>query len=212
MIHEALPNLYCLTTDDDEAFVAPAFVAVRPEGGNFIFGSGEGHAAHFDEIDRLGPVAAVFIGDRHHGKTYSPAASHFGAPLCCSKEEAKVVGKKGVAVDRIIDFERHWLHEDLEILPTPGHTVGALSYLWTSGSHRVLFIGDTVVPVDGEWRVSVNRKNRSTMLDTMATIGSMDFDYIAAGSGAATGPKVIELSAKAKTAMIDQVALALTGS
>ena len=44
--------------------------------------------------------------------------------------------KKGVVFDRIIEFEQHHLYPDLEIIPTPGHTTGALSYLWTSGRNR----------------------------------------------------------------------------
>lgn len=84
-------------------------------------------------MEELGPVIGVFIGDRHHGKTYSPAAKYFGAPLCCSNEEAKVMKKKGVIVDQDIEFKQHKLYDDIKVIPTPGHTAGALSYLWTSG-------------------------------------------------------------------------------
>ena len=77
--------------------------------------------------------------------------------------------------------------------PTPGHASGALSYLWTDGENRVLFIGDTIVPVDNEWRVWVNKspKARSAMQETMERLRGLNFNHIVSDSFAATGDKAI---------------------
>ena len=117
----------------DEATVPPTYLAVR-DGGNFVFGNGAGVADLFDLMAAKGKVNAVFIGDRHHGKQYAPAATYFGAPLCCSPGEAKVVRRKKVLVDQLVPFERHWLHDDLEILPTPGSYI--MAFVWRRSSSR----------------------------------------------------------------------------
>ncbi len=201
---EIYPNLYCVRPTDGGLLAPPTFLVVRSEG-NIIFGNGIGVSEHFDAMKSLGPVIGVFIGDRHHGKVYSPAAKYFKAPLRCSKEEAQVIKKKGVTIDQIVDFRRHNLYKDIEVIPTPGHTSGALSYLWTSSKHRVLFIGDTIVPVDGEWKVWVTRKRATIMLETMELLRTLNFNSIALGSFAAAGDLVIKLSANAKLKMIESV-------
>ncbi len=203
-MEESIPNLYTLVPSDNSSPVAPSFLAVRPEG-NLLFGNGNGLSEYYKEIEKLGPIVGVYIGDRHQAKTNSAAAKQFKAPLCCSQEEAKVAKKKSVTIDNIIEFEQHHLYKDLEAIPTPGHTAGALSYLWRSGRNKILFIGDTIVPVENEWRVWVSKKNAPVMLDTMQMLKSLDFNYIAIGSFAVTGDPLIKLSKKAKSEMIESV-------
>ncbi len=203
---EVLPNLYCIYPDDKSGLIQPTFLVVRKEG-NLIFGNGGSFVNSFDKIRKLGKVIAVYIGDRHHGKSYSEAAAYFNVPFCCSKDEANVMRKKKVFIDEIIEFEQHKRFDDLEIIPTPGHTSGALSYLWTDGKNKVLFIGDTIVPVDNEWRVWVNKspKARSAMQETMERLRGLNFNYIVSDSFAATGDKAIKLSPKAKEEMIESI-------
>lgn len=45
---------------------------------------------------------------------------------------------------------RQLIEDDLEVIPTPGHTPGATSYLWEHGDHRFLFTGDSIGIEDGE--------------------------------------------------------------
>jgi|GEM_PF-4167240 len=75
---ETIPNLYTIVPSDNTSPVAPTFLAVRPEG-NLLFGNGAGAEEYFKKIEKLGPIIGVYIGDRHQGKTYSPAAKHFKA-------------------------------------------------------------------------------------------------------------------------------------
>lgn len=202
-----LPNLYVFESHEDAPH-PPLFVAVRKTG-NFIFGNGHGLLdEQLAAIAELGPVDAVFVGDRHHGKVYSPAARYFDAPLCCSQEEAKVMKRKKVVVDKILPFERHQYADDLEVIPTPGHTAGALSYLWQSGTNRVLFIGDTIVPVDGSWKVWVSAKNSETMRTTMTSLSELRFNYLACGSFAAS-EKLVRMTADEQSKMQADVAAAL---
>ena len=201
---ETIPNLYTIVPSDNTSPVAPTFLAVRPEG-NLLFGNGAGAEEYFKKIEKLGPIIGVYIGDRHQGKTYSPAAKHFKAPLCCSKEEAKVIKKKSVVIDEILPFEKHKIFNDMEVIPTPGHTVGALSYRWCSGKNKILFVGDTIVSVDGKWKIWVSKKNAPMMLETMEMLKELEFNYIAIGSFAVTGDPLIRLTKKTKIEMIENV-------
>lgn len=201
---ETIPHLYTIFPSDNTKPVAPTFLAIRPEG-NLLFGNGVGVSEYYKKIEKLGPIIGVYIGDRHQGKTYSAAAKYFNAPLCCSKEEAKVVKKKSVTIDKIVAFEQHKLYSDLEVIPTPGHTAGALSYLWHSGKNKILFIGDTIVRVDGEWKIWVSKKNAPTMIKTMEILKELDYSYIAVGSFAVTGDPIIKLNKKTKSEMIQSV-------
>ncbi len=207
---EILPNLYCVMPDENSERMKPTFLVVRPEG-NLLFGNGlSSISKSYSKIETLGKVIGVYIGDRHHGKSYSEAAQYFNVPFCCSEEEAKAMKKKSVIIDEFVEFKQYKLYDDIEVIPTPGHTTGALSYLWSSGTNNVLFIGDTIVPVDNEWKIWVSKKGTASMLRTLEYLRKLEFNYIVSDSFAATGDKAIKLSSIAKEEMIDSIIKTLT--
>jgi glyoxylase-like metal-dependent hydrolase (beta-lactamase superfamily II) len=84
---------------------------------------------------------------------------------------------------------RHMLDEDLEIIPTPGHTPGATAYLWDSGEHRFLFTGDTVYLNDGEWVAAVlESSDRDSYLQSLELIRELDFDVLVPWAASAGQP------------------------
>ncbi|MEM7365628.1 MAG: MBL fold metallo-hydrolase [Pseudomonadota bacterium] len=204
---EILPGLFHFESEE-VAPRPPTFVAVR-SGGNYVFGNGHGLSDdQLTTIGELGEVKAVLIGDRHHGKVPSPIAARFDVPLCCSQEEAKVMKRNKVNIDEVVPFERHDYANDLEVIPTPGHTPGALSYLWRSGRNRILFVGDTIVPVDDEWKVWVSARNSQTMRDTMTMLADTTFNYLVCGSFAAP-EKLVKMTSPVKARMHADVEAAL---
>jgi glyoxylase-like metal-dependent hydrolase (beta-lactamase superfamily II) len=75
--------------------------------------------------------------------------------------------------------KRHHLDDDLEVIPTPGHTGGATAYLWDSGDHRLLFTGDTIYLDDGEWVPAVlESSDRDAYADSLELIRELDFDVL----------------------------------
>ena len=82
---------------------------------------------------------------------------------------------------------RHALDEDFEVIPTPGHTNGATSYLWDTGEHRLLFTGDTIHLHGDEWRAAVlGSSDRLEYAESLDLIRGLDFDVLvpwAASSG-----------------------------
>jgi glyoxylase-like metal-dependent hydrolase (beta-lactamase superfamily II) len=76
--------------------------------------------------------------------------------------------------------ERHRLDDDLEVIPTPGHTSGATAYLWDSGEHRCLFAGDTIVIRQGDWGAVLldGVSDRDHYIESLELIRGLDFDLL----------------------------------
>ncbi|MEM7016859.1 MAG: hypothetical protein AAF512_05895 [Pseudomonadota bacterium] len=182
-----------------------SFLLVRQDG-NFLLGSKRDISDDFEAIASKGPVTKILLGDRHHGiEMTSRMAEYFNASICCSAQEAKVLKKRGIQVSEVIEHKQHYLAENLQAIPTPGHTQGALSYLWETAGQKILFIGDTIVPIDGEWEVWVTKPNRHIMRSTMVMLEKLQFDFIASNSFAATGEVLIPMTPEVKQHLITSV-------
>jgi glyoxylase-like metal-dependent hydrolase (beta-lactamase superfamily II) len=84
---------------------------------------------------------------------------------------------------------RHALDDDFEVIPTPGHTPGATAYLWDTGSHRVLFTGDTIFLSRGRWVTAVlESSDRERYRESLELIRGLDFDVLVPGIATADGP------------------------
>lgn len=74
---------------------------------------------------------------------------------------------------------RQMIDDDLEVIPTPGHTPGTTSYLWDNGSHRFLFTGDFIWLDHGEWKaVVLDSSLRTAYLHSLALVRELDFDVL----------------------------------
>lgn len=104
-------------------------------------------------------------------------AEDVGAPLFVhAADRAEVEKERHV---RAAFSRRHMLDDDVEVIPTPGHTPGATAYLWDTGSRRILFTGDTIFLRDGEWRTAVlDSSDRDAYRDSLALIRELDFDVL----------------------------------
>ena len=152
----------------------------------------------------------VLLGDRHHALPETIAlAKKLGAAIICSDIEAAILKKQGVTVDQPLAFERTRLTPDLEIIPTPGHTRGAFSYLWTHKGRKHLFIGDTIVPVDGDWKYWVTKPNQATMRKTIEMLSKEKFDVILSNSFAATPVAWLEVTARDRAAIFSDLTRSL---
>jgi glyoxylase-like metal-dependent hydrolase (beta-lactamase superfamily II) len=81
------------------------------------------------------------------------------------------------------------IDDDLEVIPTPGHTAGTTSYLWDSGRHRFLFTGDFIWIEDGEWKaVVLSPTLRHDYLDSLTLVRSLDFDVLVPWGTTEGGP------------------------
>jgi glyoxylase-like metal-dependent hydrolase (beta-lactamase superfamily II) len=133
-----------------------------------------------------------------------------GTVLTASDIEAKALKSAGVNVGQALPHARTQFADDLEIIPTPGHTRGAFSYLWTSGKKRFLFIGDTLVPENGTWEVYVTRPNRAEMARTIKLLSTVEFDVILSNSIAAAPEAWLEITPNSRSKIFSDALEALS--
>jgi glyoxylase-like metal-dependent hydrolase (beta-lactamase superfamily II) len=126
------------------------------------------------EIEALGGISRWYLNHRHEAMF---ASDWVEAPLFVHENEQPTVDRDMQV--RGTFSRRHRLDEDLEVIPTPGHTSGASAYLWDSGGRRLLFTGDTVYLDDGEWVAAVlESSDRGAYLESLELIRELDFDVL----------------------------------
>jgi glyoxylase-like metal-dependent hydrolase (beta-lactamase superfamily II) len=201
MITEILPSLFVIGPKR-KAPHTPVTYLLRRAAGSILLATKADLAGAEAGIKKLGGVAHVLLGDRHHALPHTQAfAERLGVGLTCSDVETKALKTKGVAVTHTLPCRAAAFAPDFEIIPTPGHTPGALSYIWTHDGERRLFIGDTLVPVDGAWRYWVTKPNLAKMRETVRALAKVKFDVILSNSFAAKPNAWFEMNARDRLAM-----------
>lgn len=108
--------------------------------------------ADFDELDRLGGVRHQYLSHQDEaGPTLARIKQRFDARLHAPAAELDSIGSHA-HVDVPLEG-RHVDSNGIEVIPTPGHTVGSTCYLVTfDDGARGLFTGDTLFRgADGRW-------------------------------------------------------------
>jgi hydroxyacylglutathione hydrolase len=182
-----------------------AYLWRRPAG-NVLFYS-PASEADFDEIDSLGGVSAQYLSHLDEaGPNLTRIAERFGRRLHAPAAELEAIGKHG-RVNVAFDAVRHIDGNDVEVLPTPGHSPGSTCYLVT-GAERYLFTGDTIFPAgDGTWSTFVvpDRGDPAAMRDSIKLLGSVSPDVVI--SSAFAGDSAVETVDAARWAEIVDQAL-----
>ena len=160
-----------------------AFVLQRARGNLLLYSTTTLQAAAA-AIAELGGIARHYL---NHGHEALFAADAVAAPLFVHEADRAAVGKAYRV--RASFSRRHVLDEDLEVIPTPGHTPGATAYLWDSGAHRLLFTGDTIYLDDGEWTAAVlASSDREAYVASLELIRELDFDILVPWAATRGGP------------------------
>ncbi|WP_208322191.1 MBL fold metallo-hydrolase [Paramicrobacterium fandaimingii] len=85
--------------------------------------------------------------------------------------------------------QRQMIDNDIEVIPTPGHTPGTTSYLWNNGSRRFLFTGDFMWIEHGEWKaVVLDESLRGAYLESLAIVRDLEFDVLVPWGTTEDGP------------------------
>ena len=143
--------------------------------GNLLLYSTTTVTAYTRAVTELGGISRHYLNHRHEAMF---ASERVGLPVLVHEAERDAVA--GHYRIRGTFSRRHVLDEDFEVVPTPGHTAGATAYLWDSGTHRVLFTGDTIYLQDGEWVAAVlSSSDRKAYIRSLELIAGLDFDVLA---------------------------------
>lgn len=150
-----------------------SFLLERPTGNVIVYNS-PGLNSAAKHVRNAGGATRLLINHSHEAM-YGPP--ELDAPLFVHErdrsETARSMPVAGVFTDRQL------IDDDLEVIPTPGHTPGTTSYLWDNGAHRFLFTGDFIWIENGEWKaVVLDSSLRAEYLDSLALIRELDFDVL----------------------------------
>lgn len=158
-----------------------AFLLQR-EAGNLLIYRSAALEQDVETVSDLGGVRRQYLNHSHEA---SPAndlvAELFDAPLYVHKDDAQAASEV-TNVDKTFSG-RHKLSEDFEVIPIPGHTMGATAFLWDSGEHRVLFTGDTIFFSRSGWRAAVldGISDRERYIESLELIRTLEFDLVVPG-------------------------------
>src|SRR3954462_1383299 len=157
----------------DTSLAVRRFLLEREAGNMLLYGAGT-PLADVQEIEDRGGVVRRYLNHRHETAF---GCGRIRAPLVVHAAERD-------AVERTCDVapafsRRHKPADDLEVIPTPGHTPGATSYLWDTGEHRLLFTGDTVYLRAGRGVAALlDSSDRDAYAQSLELIRELDFDVL----------------------------------
>lgn len=147
--------------------------------GNVLFYS-PATDADFDAIDHLGGVAHQYLSHQDEaGPALARIRARFGARLHAPAAEEPTIGEH--ASVHVALSERHVDDNGIEVIPTPGHTVGSTCYLVTAGDGtRMLFTGDTLFRgADGSWAAgNLPFSDATALSDSLTTLAAVTPDVV----------------------------------
>ena len=157
---------------------------LRRDGGNVLIYSTTTLGSDGSAIEALGGISRHYLNHRHEALF---ASDWVDAPLFVHERERRSVAQTYHV--RASFSRRHALDDDLEAIPTPGHTSGATAYLWDSGENRVLFTGDTIYLDEDEWVAAVlPSSDRSIYIDSLELLRELEFDVLVPWAASAGKP------------------------
>lgn len=159
-----------------EAIAARAFLLEREAGNLLIYSNGE-LERDAEAFRSLGGIERQYLNHWHESLFGGLEGAGVEAPLFVHREDSPQTAKRLHV--RGAFSKRHFLDDDFEVIPVPGHTPGATAYLWDTGEHRLLFTGDTLYLSNGEWAAAVlDTSDRGSYLESLELLRGLDFDVL----------------------------------
>jgi glyoxylase-like metal-dependent hydrolase (beta-lactamase superfamily II) len=176
-----------------------SFWLERPHG-NLIIYNAPGIALAGDEIQARGGATRQLLNHAHeamYGSQGLDVGVFVGEPDRNHTRSLPIAGTFS---------ERQMLDDDLEVIPTPGHTPGTTTFLWDSGGHRFLFTGDSVWIEHGNWRATVlGDSDRDAYLDSLALLRELEFDVLVPWAATAGEPYIDVVSHTQAQHRLDEI-------
>ncbi|ANY08230.1 MBL fold metallo-hydrolase [Pseudonocardia sp. HH130630-07] len=150
-----------------------SFLLERPAG-NVLVHNSPGLTTDAHAIADLGGASHLLVNHEHEAMYGDPGLD---VPVFVHERDRAATARSMLVTGTFGD--RRMLDDDLEVIPTPGHTAGTTCFLWDSGLHRFLFTGDFVWISDGEWQaVVLDPALREDYLESLALVRDLDFDVL----------------------------------
>lgn len=177
-----------------------SFLLERPAGNVVVYNS-PGLTQAAAQIRDLGGATRLLVNHGHEAMYSEP---DLDVPVFVhERDRAETARSLRVAG---VFTQRQMIDDDLEVIPTPGHTAGTTSYLWDSGTHRFLFTGDFLWIEEGEWKaVVLDPSLRAAYLDSLALVRDLDFDVLVPWGTTEEGPSFALVDGAERRERIDAV-------
>ena len=169
---------------------AHAYLLQCEEGNALIYNTS--HQEEIQHIAVLGGIKYQYLSHRDEaGASLQSIKKQFGSKLCCHLKEKPSIAQS-CPVDII--FSENISHfSGIEIIHTPGHTVGSISFLYRSPLGRTyLFTGDTLFQTNGAWKTIIfsgSGGSTEALIDSLFVYRKLSPDVViwsASGGGEST--------------------------
>jgi glyoxylase-like metal-dependent hydrolase (beta-lactamase superfamily II) len=181
-----------------------AYLLVR-DTGNVLFYSSD-LRDEYQHVKDLGGIAHQYLSHRDEaGPALAEIKELFGSKLWCHRLEEPSISKV-TPIDCM--FDKREVVNGIEVIPTPGHTVGSVCFLVRSAHGKTyLFTGDTIYQENGAWDTRVNGYAGGSKSDLKSSLMLLrDLRPAVVLSSASVGPVPFkELSAQQWQLDIDNV-------
>jgi hydroxyacylglutathione hydrolase len=170
--------------------VSHAYLLVRDKGNILFYGAGREPGRDVPEsdlsrIEELGGIDHQFLAHWHEAsQSLEPIRRRFDSKLVVHRDDATAVEREtGAVPDELIAGPDVWL-DDIEVIPTPGHTAGSASFLYRSPHGRsYLFTGDAIVPSGDSWTAApLEESDRGLIKASLALFGQLEPDVVIAAA------------------------------
>lgn len=163
----------------------------RRDQGNVLFYN-TSKQAELAQFSRLGGLAYQLLSHRDEvGESLADIRKRFHAKLGIHQQDQKVLND--VFPPDLVFKQRQSLLDDVEVIPTPGHTEGSVCFLVHSPSGKYyLFTGDTLYLSDRGWQPGMlSFSNQSALTDSLHLLQTLQPDL--ALSSAFSGHNGVEV-------------------
>lgn len=147
------PDLWQTTMRTSGVVSTHAYLLTHPDGNILFYNTDDPES--LNKIEELGGISLQLLTHRDEaGHSLGPIKERFEPTLMFTEFEAAAIAKYAAA-DEFIQPGDHKIR-DIEVLETPGHTGGSVSFLYQSPHGKsYLFTGDAFFQWDGRWRTLI---------------------------------------------------------
>ena len=155
------------------------------------------HADEIQHIAELGGIKYQCLSHRDEtGESLQRIKDRFESKLCCHvKEESSIA--QSCPVD-ITFSEQNTRFLDLDVMHTPGHTDGSISFVYRSPhGHVYLFTGDTYFQSNGNWGTLVFPEaggSTEALIESLRLYRNLDPDVVLSSASNSGSASFVELS------------------
>ncbi len=173
--------------------------------GNVLFYN-TSHTDDIEQISQLGGIKYQYLSHRDEGGESLQKIKHkFNSLLCCHiKEEPFITSLCPVDItfsNRVSHFAK------IEVIPTPGHTSGSISFLYQSPyGGNYLFTGDTFFQSHGHWQTIFFRQaggSTKTLIKSLLVYKKLNPDVVFWSASDGGDDSFAEINQKQWLAAID---------